>query len=152
MGITLDTWKAFAPSDLGIQATSKTLKEMTKQQAETIYYNHYWNPKGFCKIENTKIALMIYDWTITSGLAVKQIRKLLNSEYDSRISVSNEMNDDMIHCINNVDSQEQLLNRIADVRRDYYRSLTVTNGEPNTQVKFLKGWLARVDDCLEVIV
>lgn len=62
------------------------------------------------------------------------------------------MNDDMIHCINNVDSQEQLLNRIADVRRDYYRSLTVTNGEPNTQVKFLKGWLARVDDCLEVIV
>lgn len=152
MGITLDTWKAFAPSDLGIQATSKTLKEMTKQQAETIYYNHYWNPKGFCKIENAKIALMIYDWTITSGLAVKQIRKLLNSEYDSRISVSNEMNDDMIHCINNVDSQEQLLNRIADVRRDYYRSLTVTNGAPNTQVKFLKGWLARVDDCLEVIV
>lgn len=51
-----------------------------------------------------------------------------------------------------MDSQEQLLNRIADVRRDYYRSLTVTNGEPNTQVKFLKGWLARVDDCLEVIV
>ncbi len=152
MGITLDTWKACAPSDLGIQATSKTLKEMTKQQAETIYYNHYWNPKGFCKIENTKIALMIYDWTITSGLAVKQIRKLLNSEYDSRISISNEMNDDMIHCINNVDSQEQLLNRIADVRRDYYRSLTVTNGKPNTQVNFLKDWLARVDDCLEVIV
>ncbi|HCL6630387.1 TPA: hypothetical protein N2R15_005220, partial [Citrobacter amalonaticus] len=152
MGITLDTWKAFAPDDLGIQATSETLKELTKQQAEVIYYNHYWKPKGFCKLENTKIALMIYDWTITSGRAVKQIRKLLNEEYDSRVSISNSIDDDMIHCINNIDEQEKLLNRIADVRKDYYRSLTVTNGEPNTQVKFLTGWLGRVDDCLTVNV
>lgn len=79
MGITLDTWRAFAPQDLGIEATSETLKAMTKLQAETIYYNHYCNPKGFCKLENTKIALMIYDWTITSGLAIKQIRKCLHN-------------------------------------------------------------------------
>lgn len=150
MGVTLDTWKAFAPGDLGIQATSATLKQMTKQQAEVIYYNHYWEPKGFCKLENTKIALMIYDWTITSGLAVKQIRKLLNAEYDSKLSINNHMDDDMIHCINNVDDQGQLLTRIADVRKDYYRSLTVTDGKPNNQVKFLAGWLSRVDDCLTV--
>lgn len=152
MGITFDTWKAFAPGDLGIQAISKTLKEMTKQQAETVYYNHYWKPKGFCKLENTKIALMIYDWTITSGLAVKQIRKFLHGEYDPKLSVSNRMDDDMIHCINNIGDQTQLLNRIADVRKDYYCSLTVTDGKPNAQVKFLKGWINRVDDCLKVVV
>ncbi|EMH1277471.1 hypothetical protein V6A89_004490, partial [Enterobacter hormaechei] len=152
MGITLDTWKAFAPNDLGIQATSQTLKDMTKNQAETIYYNNYWKPKGFCKLENTKIALMIYDWTITSGRAVKQIRKLLRSEYDTRIEISNSMDDDMIHCINNIDDQDAVLNKIADIRKDYYRSLTVTNGKPNAQVKFLNGWLNRVDDCLEVVV
>ncbi|NLS54066.1 glycosyl hydrolase 108 family protein [Hafnia alvei] len=152
MGITLDTWRAFAPQDLGIEATSATLKSMTKSQAETIYYNHYWNPKGFCKLESTKIALMIYDWTITSGLAIKQIRKCLHNEYDSKLSVSNKMDDNMIHCINNIDVQELLLNRIAEIRNEYYRSLTVTNGKPNAQVKFLKGWLNRVDDCLQVVL
>ncbi|MCG3102010.1 hypothetical protein MAQ58_21530 [Enterobacter sp. DRP3] len=89
------------PGDLGVEATSKTLKEMTSQQADAIYYNNHWKPKGFCKLENTKIALIIYDWTITSGLAVKQIRKLLHADYDSKLGVSNRIDDDMTHCVNN---------------------------------------------------
>jgi lysozyme family protein len=72
---------------------------MTKEQAEVIYYNHYWEPKGFCKIENTKIELMVYDWRITSGRAVTQIRKMLHNEYNTHLTVSNTMDDDMIHCM-----------------------------------------------------
>ncbi|HBA9128642.1 TPA: hypothetical protein J1299_002772, partial [Escherichia coli] len=140
MGITIATWRAYAPIDLGIEATSSTLRNMTKEQAEIIYYNHYWEPKGFCKLENTKVALMVYDWTITSGRAVKQIRKMLHDEYNNRLIVNNIMDDDMIHCINAVENQEQLLSRIAEIRKDYYRSLTITNGEPNAQIKFLNGW------------
>ncbi|HGC4035285.1 TPA: glycoside hydrolase family 108 protein [Escherichia coli] len=150
MGITIATWRAHAPIDLGIEATSSTLRNMTKEQAEIIYYNHYWEPKGFCKLENTKVALMVYDWTITSGRAVKQIRKMLHDEYNNRLIVNNIMDDDMIHCINAVEDQEQLLSRIAEIRKDYYRSLTITNGEPNAQIKFLNGWINRVDDCLKV--
>ncbi|TLJ03315.1 hypothetical protein FEK47_23340 [Escherichia sp. E3659] len=152
MGITIATWRAYAPIDLGIEATSSTLRNMTKEQAEIIYYNHYWEPKGFCKLENTKVALMVYDWTITSGRAVKQIRKMLHDEYNNRLIVNNIMDDDMIHCINAVENQEQLLSRIAEIRKDYYRSLTITNGEPNAQIKFLNGWINRVDDCLKVDV
>ena len=150
MGITIATWRAYAPIDLGIEATSSTLRNMTKEQAEIIYYNHYWEPKGFCKLENTKVALMVYDWTITSGRAVKQIRKMLHDEYNNRLIVNNIMDDDMIHCINAVEDQEQLLSRIAEIRKDYYHSLTITNGEPNAQIKFLNGWINRVDDCLKV--
>lgn len=150
MGITIATWRAYAPIDLGIEATSSTLRNMTKEQAEIIYYNHYWEPKGFCKLENTKVALMVYDWTITSGRAVKQIRKMLHDEYNNRLIVNNIMDDEMIHCINAVEDQEQLLSRIAEIRKDYYRSLTITNGEPNAQIKFLNGWINRVDDCLKV--
>ncbi|MCY1701285.1 hypothetical protein OVA10_25140 [Lelliottia sp. SL45] len=150
MGITIATWRAYAPIDLGIEATSSTLRNMTKEQAEVIYYNHYWEPKGFCKIENTKIALMVYDWTITSGRAVTQIRKMLHNEYNTHLTVSNTMDDDMIHCMNAVEDQGQLLSRIAEIRKDYYRSLTITNGEPNTQIRFLNGWINRVNDCLRV--
>lgn len=150
MGITIATWRAYAPTDLGIEATSSTLRNMTKKQAEVIYYNHYWKPKGFCKLENTKIALMVYDWTITSGRAVTQIRKMLHNEYNPNLVVSNTMDDDMIHCINAIEDQEQLLLRIAEIRKDYYRSLTITDGVPNTQVRFLNGWINRVNDCLRI--
>ncbi|EPU1239071.1 glycoside hydrolase family 108 protein, partial [Klebsiella pneumoniae] len=146
MGITIATWRAYAPSDLGIEATTNTLRNMTKEQAEIIYYNHYWEPKGFCKLETIKIALMLYDWTITSGRAVTQVRKMLHNEYNINLVVSNTMDDDMIHCINAIEDQEQLLSRIAEVRKEYYRSLTITNGEPNTQVRFLTGWINRVND------
>ncbi|HCL5252365.1 TPA: hypothetical protein N2G30_002491, partial [Salmonella enterica] len=148
MGITITTWRRYAPIDLNIEATSNTLRHMTKEQAEIIYYNQYWEPKGFCKIESTKVALMVYDWTITSGRAVIQIRKMLHNEYNTHLIVSNTMDDDMIHCMNAVDDQSELLSRIAEIRKDYYRSLTITNGEPNAQVGFLDGWLNRVDDCL----
>ncbi|VDA98669.1 hypothetical protein BANRA_05087 [Klebsiella pneumoniae] len=151
MGITIATWRAYAPSDLGIEATTNTLRNMTKEQAEIIYYNHYWEPKGFCKLETIKIALMLYDWTITSGRAVTQVRKMLHNEYNINLVVSNTMDDDMIHCINAIEDQEQLLSRIAEVRKEYYRSLTITNGEPNTQVRFLTGWINRVNDCLRLI-
>ncbi|HCQ8102887.1 TPA: hypothetical protein OL911_005956, partial [Klebsiella pneumoniae] len=127
MGITIATWRAYAPSDLGIEATTNTLRNMTKEQAEIIYYNHYWEPKGFCKLETIKIALMLYDWTITSGRAVTQVRKMLHNEYNINLVVSNTMDDDMIHCINAIEDQEQLLSRIAEVRKEYYRSLTITN-------------------------
>ncbi len=150
MGITIATWRAYAPSDLGIEATTNTLRNMTKEQAEIIYYNHYWEPKGFCKLETIKIALMLYDWTITSGRAVTQVRKMLHNEYNINLVVSNTMDDDMIHCINAIEDQEQLLSRIAEVRKEYYRSLTITNGEPNTQVRFLTGWINRVNDFLRV--
>ncbi|HIE4173858.1 TPA: glycosyl hydrolase 108 family protein [Klebsiella pneumoniae] len=117
MGITIATWRAYAPSDLGIEATTNTLRNMTKEQAEIIYYNHYWEPKGFCKLETIKIALMLYDWTITSGRAVTQVRKMLHNECNINLVVSNTMDDDMIHCINAIEDQEQLLSRIAEVRK-----------------------------------
>lgn len=150
MGITIATWRAYASGDLGIEATSNTLRNMTKEQAEVIYYNHYWEPKGFCKLESTKIALMIYDWTITSGRAITQIRKMLHNEYNINLVVNNTMDDDMIHCINAIEDQGQLLSRIAEIRKEYYRSLTITDGEPNSQVRFLNGWINRVNDCLRI--
>ncbi|MDZ3236205.1 hypothetical protein M2D46_03140, partial [Klebsiella pneumoniae] len=55
--------------------------------------------------------------TITSGRAVTQVRKMLHNEYNINLVVSNTMDDDMIHCINAIEDQEQLLSRIAEVRK-----------------------------------
>ncbi len=60
------------------------------------------------------------------------------------------MDDDINQCINAIEDQEQLLLRIAEIRKAYYRSLSITDGVPNTQVRFLNGWINRVNDCLRI--
>ncbi|WP_429291411.1 putative peptidoglycan-binding domain-containing protein [Paraburkholderia sp. CI3] len=52
-----------------------------------------------------------------------------------------------MNVINKISDQDALLNEIAELRRQYYTDITVRNP---SQIVFLKGWLNRVDDCLNV--
>ena len=146
-GITLTTWKAYAKQDLGIEPTWDSLKSMTEQQAETIYFNRYWEPKGFCDFKSDRVALMVYDWSITSGGAILQIQKLLNQKYQTGLAVDGNLGKNTVEAINSIPDQEALLQDLASIRKQYYTNLTIKNA---TQIVFLKGWLGRVDDCLGV--
>ncbi len=54
-----------------------------------------------------------------------------------------------IDAINAIVDQESLLQDIAAIRRQYYTNLTIK--DPG-QIGNLKGWLNRVNDCLQVQV
>lgn len=153
MGIAWNTWIAYAEEDIGVKPTLDNLKKLTTEQAETIYYKRYWKPREFCKFENIKTALMIYDWSITSGGAIREVSRLINDKY-SPVSISVSLNDELIFKINDIDDQNGLVSSIADIRKKYYRDLTVDSktGLPNKNIKFLKGWINRVNDCLEVTI
>lgn len=56
----------------------------------------------------------------------------------------------MIHCINAIEQQDAFLKKLAQYKKEYYKLLTMTNGQQNHQIKYLKGWQGRVDDCLRV--
>lgn len=146
-GIAWPAWQKYAKEDLGVEPTAENLEALTDSQAETIYLKRYWEPKGFCKFINDRVALMTYDWTITSGGAVKQIQIMLNSKYSAGIGTDGGLGPKTIDAINSVSDQEQLLQDIATIRRQYYRHLV--DADPS-QEQFLKGWLKRVDDCLQV--
>ncbi|WP_203225034.1 glycosyl hydrolase 108 family protein [Novilysobacter arseniciresistens] len=151
MGIAWRTWQNYAKTDLGVDPTLENLKRLTEDQAETIYRKRYWEPRGFCRIDNPRVALMVYDWTITSGKAVREVQQVLSGRFGADVTVDNAMGGQTIDAINDVPDQEALLNAIADARKDYYRSLTFNrDGSRNSNQKFLKGWLARVDRCLGV--
>ena len=147
-GITIGTFKSYAKEDLGIEPTSENLKKLTDEQATTIYRKRYWEPKGFCKILDDKVSLMIYDWTITSGGAVKQVQKLLKSDFAQNISDDGGMGSKTIDAINNVEDQAKLLKRIGEIRKEYYTNLAIKDGVHTKNYKFLAGWHSRVDDCL----
>ncbi|BFO64791.1 glycosyl hydrolase 108 family protein [Chryseobacterium sp. KCF3-3] len=149
-GITLTTWKQYAKEDLDIDnPTLEKLKKITNQQATIIYRKRYWEPKKFCEINDERVSLMIYDWTITSGGAAEQVQKLLVNEFGKDIEIDGGIGSQTIKAINNVENQDKLLNRLAEIRKQYYTNLTYTDGKKNDQDVFLEGWNNRVDDCLK---
>ncbi len=149
-GITIGTFKKYAKEDLGIEPTSENLKKITDDQATIIYRKRYWEPKGFCKIEDDKVSLMIYDWTITSGGAAKKVQELLIDEFDKKINADGGIGSKTIEAINSVEDQDKLLKRIGAIRKEYYTNLAIKDGKHTKNYKFLDGWHNRVDDCLNI--
>lgn len=148
-GITIGTFKSYAKEDLGIEPTITNLKNLTDEQATIIYRKRYWGEKGYCKVNSVKVALMIYDWSITSGGALKEVNNLLKNHYNLNPNSGPKGNKLDAGTINSVVDQSDLLERIAQIRRDYYKDLA--KNHPKNK-KFLKGWLNRVTDCLAVSV
>ncbi len=72
---------------------------------------------------------------------------MLNSKYDAKISAGGAVGDGTVDALNKVENQEQLLQEIANLRRQYYTDITVRD---KSQIEYLKDWLNRVDDCLLV--
>jgi lysozyme family protein len=120
-GISWPVWVKYAKSDLNVEATIENQKNLTEEQATIIYRKRYWEPKGYCEIEDLKIALMVYDWSITSGGAIKEIQKLLVNEYSQTITIDGGMGKNTAQAINEASKKGDLLNRIAEIRREYYK-------------------------------
>lgn len=149
-GVAWPTWQRYARVDLGLEPTLDNLKNLSEAQAEIIYRKRYWEPRGFCKIDNPRTALMIYDWTITSGKAIREVQQVLAREFGAKVRADNVMGPSTIDAINGIGDQGQLVSSLAVARKEYYRSLTYnTDGSQNANRKFLNGWIARVDRCLE---
>jgi type VI secretion system secreted protein VgrG len=59
--------------------------------------------------------LTVYDWTITSGGAPKQIQNMLNSNYDAKVGTDGVMGAETVDALNQVGYQDSLLQEIADL-------------------------------------
>lgn len=148
-GVTIATFQSYAQSDLGISPTLQNLQHLTDAQATIIYQKRYWEPKGYCLLRDEKVALMVYDWSITSGRAGLKIRELLASHYHQNVSTRGGITAELMASLNSIPNQSDLLQRIGNIRKDYYRSIVAND---STQAVFLNGWLNRVNDCLNVEV
>ncbi|WGS51549.1 lytic transglycosylase domain-containing protein [Paraburkholderia sp. D15] len=148
-GIAWAAWQAYAKEDLGLEPTLDNLRALSETQAEVIYLKRYWEPKGFCKFRDARVALMVYDWTVTSGGAAKQIQMMLNQKYNSAVSEDGGMGPQTVNALVSVPDQDKLLSDITTLRKAYYNQLVVNDP---SQIVYLQGWLNRVDDCLTVSI
>lgn len=144
MGISWPTWQKYALQDLGVAPTLTKLKELAIADAKVIYFKRYWQPRGLDLLSDARLALMIFDWTVNSGGAGREIQKMLRDKHGCNLVVDGVLGPVTILLLLGSGTPELLAEEIGVIRRAYYEKLAV---DDPVNEKFINGWLARVADC-----
>lgn len=118
------------------------MRNLTQDFAKNIFYQDYYLGNNLDKIKDERVALAILDISVTGGTGrgIKLARRALKS-MGVNIEENTKANQEFIDAVNSVDPL-QFCHAYAQIQRAFYNSI-VQHDE--TQRKFLKGWLDRVD-------
>lgn len=124
--------------------TVADMKNLTIEQAKTIYKANYWNPIQGDLINNQSVAHIFFDAHIASGgEGIKRIKKYINKYYGvTKIPVTTSsltVSDSVL--INNADAKK--IFEIAKQGEIENRNYLATKN-PSKYGMFLKGWLNRL--------
>lgn len=116
----------------------KKIKELTLQDAISIYKKKYFDPVKADSINNELLALHVFDHGVNAGTgrAIKMLQKVVGVHIDGIIGKET---------ISKVNSGDYT-NEFIQERINYYTLIGVGNN-----AKFLKGWLNRVNNTTKAI-
>lgn len=110
-GITQKTYNAYLKKQ---NFQNKTVKDITKKEATKIYYEEYWLLSGAYKINDFKLAYLLFDSSVNHG--VRTAKKLYQNSQAN-------------------------FDKFINLRREKY--LLIVKNNPSQKI-FLKGWLNRL--------
>ena len=115
---------------------------MPKSIAIDIYNKKYWLKNNLDKINDFKIALSIFDWTVNSGTwGTKKAQTAINNIYEKKVLVVDGIiGNGSLKYLNEV-NPDKFLETYHNLQESFYRSIVKSN--PSQSV-FLKGWLNRL--------
>ena len=118
------------------------MKEMPKSIAEDIYKKKYWDKNNLDKINDFRVALSIFDWTVNSGnWGTKKAQTAINQIYGKNILVVDGIiGNNSIKYLNEV-NPDRFLEVYHNLQEAFYNSIVKNN---SSQSVFLKGWLNRL--------
>lgn len=126
----IDAYKKIAPIKQG--------KVFDNPELEGYIYSFYrmnfWNKILGDQIEDQQVANLIYDWSMTSGGAIREVQKVIGATPDGRFGPAS------LSRLNKAISSsggKLIFNKIKEARRRYYISLN--------QPANIKGWINRVN-------
>jgi len=135
---TLSQW-------LGRTATVSDMKSLTKDEAKKIFKAFFWDKIKADKINNQGIAEFLFDWSLGSGYAYKEMNKALNSLYGTNFPTSGiqPFGDAQINVINSAKDQNKLLDTLKNYRLNWYQNIVKQDA---SQSGFLTSWNNRTMD------
>ena len=117
---------------IGIQ---KAINDLSKQEAENIYKQHFWFSNSCDKIKNEKVAIKLFDMCINFGgkTAIKMFQKVVGVSQDGIIGTKT------LQALNDK-GEDEVLNGLIQACETRYNE--IIKNAPNQKV-FLKGWMTR---------
>lgn len=127
------------------EVSSQTIIDLTKDQAEKIYYSEFWLKAPFEKIINNILAKYIFDMSVNFGIA--EAVKITQRACCAAQKMKDYVKDDGMFCAKTLQAINQasfmLIPALIAQRTGFYRQLVAVN--PKSEV-FLDGWLERAFD------
>lgn len=118
-----------------------TIKQLTLDQAKTLYLHEFWEHAPFSRINRQDLATYLFDMAVNMGIApaIKCIQRACWAVlHDRSIVDDGVMGDKTIDAINQCGFY--LLPVLRAERSSYYRCIVTRNP---SQQEFLNGWLNR---------
>jgi lysozyme family protein len=142
-GITMATFRASAKDLLGIEPTLDALKALTEMQAATIYKALYWDAIAGDAMPSQAIADIVCDFQVNAGsISARTLQRVLNVlGAEPRLRVDGRIGKATLAALRAA-NPESVHVVFQNARRDYYRDLVQRRPQ---LIRFLKGWLRRVD-------
>jgi len=115
------------------------IKNLTREQAEQIYFDKFWTPLNLGALNNDLLKLQIFDMAVNAGQfgAVELLQGILGIKRDGIIGKQT------IFAANTYINQDALASLYIQARKDEYKKKV--NDNPCLS-KYLKGWDNRVDN------
>ena len=113
------------------------VRTMNYDAAKKIYETNYWKISGCDKLA-LSVAIFHFDTAVNCGVgrAIKFLQTALG------VTVDGKLGKETYDAISEID-QDLLLQKLFKLRTQYYKD--IVSSKPS-QEKFLKGWMARVQD------
>lgn len=121
------------------------IKNMTKDEACTIYKKFFWDPNNYTSIVDQTITTKIFDFTVNMGasrshkIAQAAINKVTNGSLDVD-GVFGQQSIDAVNLIMSDDDKQSLITAISDGAYAFYQALVAHDP---SQEQFLLGWRNR---------
>lgn len=155
-GVTLATYTAYRKAKGGRMPTANDLKRLTHGEWVEIFKTMFWDRWQADKIKSQAVAVLLVDWLWHSGAhGIRIPQRVLGVEADGKVGSQT------IEAINAADPKE-LFTRLYEARKQFFESVarnsvsayekrlgrraTETEKNKHTQVRFLKGWINRLED------
>jgi lysozyme family protein len=127
------------------EVSEKDIVELTKDQAEKIYYSEFWMKAPFEKIMNSTLAKYIFDMAVNLGMA--EAVKITQRACCAAQKVKDYVKDDGMFCSKTLQAINQasfmLVPALIAQRTGFYRQLVAVNSKLDI---FLDDWLTRAFD------
>lgn len=130
----------------GHGVTAEDVKNMSIEEAKTIYKTKYWDPCGLDSVINYKKALVIFDQGVLCGTktSAKRAQSSINAIGKGKLLVDGVIGPKSIEAINQSDESQFCLEFIA-LTQHYFIDIVLRN---QSQLVFLKGWINRSQNLL----